>query len=70
MSEQPPPIEKHAAADRFGKQALRAAHDINAALADDDAAAEPIVVRRNGPHRSIHGLQTLIDEALDDEPPR
>jgi hypothetical protein len=72
MSDEPPPIERHVAADRFGKRALRTAHDITAALAEDDAAAdEPILVRRNGPHRSIQGLQTLIDEALeDDEQPR
>ena len=71
MSEQPPPIEKHAAADRFGKRALRTAHDITAALADGDAGAEePILLRRNGPHRSIQGLQSLIDEALEDDEPR
>ena len=72
MSDEPPPIERHAAADRFGKRALRTAHDITAALAAHDAAVgEPILARRNGPHRSIQGLQTLIDEALeDDEQPR
>jgi hypothetical protein len=68
MSEQPPPIERHVAADRFGKRALRTAHDINAALADEgDGVQEPVLVRRNGPHRSIQGLQTLIDEALEDD---
>jgi hypothetical protein len=70
MSEQPPPIEKHAAADRFGKRALGAVHDITVALADgDDGADEPVLLRRNRPHRSIGGLQALIDEALVDEPP-
>jgi hypothetical protein len=67
MSEQPPPIERHAAADRFGKRALRTAHDLTAAMADDDGAGEPIVLRRNGPHRSIGALEALIDEALIDE---
>ena len=42
MSEQPPPIERHAAADRFGKRALGAVHDITVALAEaDDGAGEP-----------------------------
>jgi hypothetical protein len=68
MSEQPPPIERHAAADRFGKRALGAVHDITVALAEgDDGAGEPVLLRRNGPHRSIGGLQALIDEALIDE---
>jgi hypothetical protein len=66
MSEQPPPIERHAAADRFGKRALGAAHDISVALAEG-GPEEPVLLRRNGPHRSIGGLQALIDEALIDE---
>jgi hypothetical protein len=72
MSEQPPPIERHAAADRFGKRALRTAHDITAALADGDAGAdEPILLRRNGPHRSIRELERIMDQALEeDERPR
>ena len=70
MSEERPPIEQHAAADRFGKRALRTAHDLTAAMADDAGAEEPIVVRRNGPHRSIGALEALLDEALaDDERP-
>jgi hypothetical protein len=68
MSEQPPPIERHAAADRFGKRALGAVHDITVALSEgDDGAGEPVLLRRNGPHRSIGGLQALIDEALVDD---
>jgi hypothetical protein len=72
MSEQPPPIERHAAADRFGKRALRTAHDITAALAEHAGGAEeePVLLHRNGPHRSIGTLEALIDAALeDDEPP-
>jgi hypothetical protein len=69
MSEQPPPIERHAAADRFGKRALRTAHDITAALAEDAGAgaSEPVLLRRNGPHRSIGELQALIDKVLEDD---
>jgi len=67
MSEQPP-VERHVAADRAGKQALRTAHGITEALAAHGSGAEePVLVRRNGPHRSIAGLQALIDEALLDE---
>jgi hypothetical protein len=67
MSEQPPPIERHAAVDRFGKRALRTAHDLTTALAEDAGAEEPIVLRRNGPHRSIGALEALLDEALQDD---
>jgi hypothetical protein len=67
MSEPPAPIERHVAADRFGKRALQTAHDISAALADDAGADEPILLRRNGPHRSIGELAALLDEALADE---
>ena len=67
MSEPLPPVERHAATDRFGKTALRTAHEIAAALADDrDGVAEPGLLRRGGPHRSIGGLEALIDDALDD----
>jgi hypothetical protein len=69
MSEQPPPIERHVAADRFGKRALGAAHDISVALADG-GPEEPVLLRRNGPHRSIGGLEALIDEALGEETPK
>jgi hypothetical protein len=68
MSEPLPPIERHVATDRFGKRALRTAHDITAALADDgDGDGEPGLLRRNGPHRSIGGLEALIEQALDDD---
>jgi hypothetical protein len=66
MSDDLPPIERHAATDRFGRHALRTAHDLGAALPED----EPVLLRRGGPHRSIGELEALLDEALtDDEPP-
>jgi hypothetical protein len=60
-----PRIERHEATDRFGKRALRTAHDVGAAL---DEAGDPVVVRTDGPHRSIDGLTSLIDAVLADEP--
>jgi hypothetical protein len=60
------PIERHVATERFGKQALRTAHDISVSLAEG-GADEPVVLRRNGPHRSISGLEALLDEALADD---
>jgi hypothetical protein len=65
MDDEPPRIDKHEAVDRFGKMTLRTAHDLGAALADgDDDVAEPVVLRRGGPHRSIDGLMALLDDAL------
>jgi hypothetical protein len=58
-----PPLERHEATDRFGKAALRTAHDLGEALADPD----PVVVRTDGPHRSLAGLTALIDAALADD---
>jgi len=65
----PPRIEQHEAVDRFGKAALRTAHDLGAALAETGHAepGEPVVVRTGGPHRTIDGLAALIDTALEDE---
>jgi hypothetical protein len=60
MTDPPPPIERHEATDRFGKAAMRTAHDLGEALADPD----PVVVRTDGPHRSLAGLTALIDAAL------
>jgi hypothetical protein len=66
----PPRIEKHEARDRAGKAALRAAHDLGAALAgDDDGVPDPVVLDRRGPHRSIDRLSALIDAALDEAAP-
>jgi hypothetical protein len=62
----PPPIERHEAADRFGKTALRTAHRLTAALAESGADEEPILVRTDGPHRTLDGLAALIDAALAD----
>jgi hypothetical protein len=69
MSDDLPPIERHEAVDRFGKTSLRTAHDLTAGLVEAGLAEEdePIVVRRNGPHRSIDALAALIDEALSKE---
>jgi hypothetical protein len=68
MDDVPARIDKHEATDRFGKTTLRMAHDLTRALADgDDDVAEPIVLRRGGPHRSIDGLMALLDDALTDE---
>jgi hypothetical protein len=71
MSDQHPRVEKHEAADRFGKTSLRTAHDLTTALVEAGLAAEeePVVVRTDGPHRSIDGLAALIDATLADEPP-
>ena len=66
-----PRIERHEAYDRFGKSALRTAHDLSAALSEAGRAEgdEPVILRTNGPHRSIDGLAALIDAALEDGPP-
>jgi hypothetical protein len=65
-----PAVERHEALDRFGKKALRTAHDLGAALAETGHGepGEPVVVRTNGPHRTIDGLAALIDAALEEEP--
>jgi hypothetical protein len=67
MSDLPPPIERHEAVDRFGKAALRTAHRLTAALAESGEDAEPIVLRTDGPHRTLDGLAALIDAALADD---
>ncbi|MGY1727351.1 hypothetical protein ACI79J_10305 [Geodermatophilus sp. SYSU D01062] len=69
MSGEVPRIERHEAADRAGKAALRAAHDLTEGLSSgepDDDVPEPVVVRRGGPHRSVGGLADLIDSALEE----
>jgi hypothetical protein len=66
MSDLPPPIERHEAADRFGKTALRTAHRLTAAMAESGAGEEPILLRTDGPHRTLDGLAALIDAALAD----
>ncbi|MGY1730955.1 hypothetical protein ACI798_05490 [Geodermatophilus sp. SYSU D01045] len=67
MTEEVPRIERHEAADRAGKAALRAAHDLTEGLSsEEDDVPEPVVVRRGGPHRSVGGLADLIDTALEE----
>jgi hypothetical protein len=67
MTDLPPRIERHEAADRFGKIALRTAHRLTAAMAESGADEEPILVRTEGPHRTLVGLAALIDAALADD---
>jgi len=65
-----PPIARHEATDRIGKIALRTAHDLGAALAESGSTAgEPVLVRTDGPHRTVDGLVALIDAALAEEDP-
>lgn len=65
--EQPPVHPKHLAHDRFGKEALLAAHGITEALAeagvDDDGV---VVLRTDGRRHNLAELEALIDDALDD----
>lgn len=63
---QPPPAHpRHLAADRAGKGLLRAAHRITEGLAEAGVADDGVVVlRTDGPHRSLAGLAELIDGAL------
>lgn len=68
MSDQVPEIPAHRAKDRFGKIAIHTAHDISQALADSGEPDDGVVVlRTDGPHRSIAELERLIDDALRDE---
>jgi hypothetical protein len=62
-------VPRHEARDRAGKITLRTAHELGAALAGPGKAgeADPVVVRTDGPHRSIDGLAALIDAALEDD---
>jgi len=64
MTDLPPRIERHEATDRFGKIALGTAHRLTTAMAESGADGEPILVRTDGPHRTLDGLAALIDDAL------
>ena len=58
---------KHRAMDRAGKAALHAAHDITTGLAEAGVEDDGVVVlRTDGPHRSLGELESLIDAALDE----
>ena len=63
--DQQPVHPKHLAYDRFGKEALHAAHGITRALAeagvDDDGV---VVLRTDGKRHSFVELEALIDGAL------
>jgi hypothetical protein len=63
--DQLPVHPKHRAYDRFGKEALHAAHGITRALAeagvDDDGV---VVLRTDGKRHSFVELEVLIDSAL------
>ena len=67
MSDDLPEIPAHRAKDRFGKIAVHAADQISQALAESGEPDDGVVVlRTDGPHRSIAGLERLIDTALAD----
>jgi hypothetical protein len=61
-------VPAHLGADRFGKLALRAAHDISTALAasgvDDDGA---VLLNTAGPRQSLAETEALLDAALAEE---
>ena len=65
---EPPVHPKHRARDKFGKDALQAAHEITRALAeagvDDDGV---VVLRTDGPRPGLADLERLIDEALEED---
>ncbi|HEY2763508.1 MAG TPA: hypothetical protein VGJ13_05770 [Pseudonocardiaceae bacterium] len=68
MSDHLPEIPAHQAKDRFGKIAVHTAYEISRALTESGEADDGVVVlRTDGPHRSLAGLQRLIDDALADE---
>ncbi|WP_285649878.1 hypothetical protein [Actinomycetospora sp. NBRC 106375] len=46
---------------------LYTVHHITEALAEAGEPDEPVVLDRKGPHRSIAGLERLLDEALEEE---
>ncbi|MDD7931506.1 hypothetical protein [Actinomycetospora straminea] len=46
---------------------LRTAHHIAESLAEAGVPDEPVVLDRRGPHRSIAGLERLLDDALEEE---
>ena len=64
--DQPIPA-KHLATDRFGKTALHTAQEISATLAEVGEDDGPVVLRTDGPHRSLAELESLIDNALAEE---
>ena len=65
---EPPVHPKHRARDKFGKDALQAAHEITRALADAGVDDDGVVVlRTDGPRPGLADLERLIDEALEED---
>lgn len=65
MSDDMPAVPAHRAQDRFGKIAVHAADRISRTLAESGEPDDGVVVlRTDGPHCSISGLERLIDTAL------
>ncbi|TDQ65853.1 hypothetical protein EV188_1011105 [Actinomycetospora succinea] len=46
---------------------LYTVHHITEGLAEAGVPEEPVVLDRSGPHRSIQGLERLLDDALEEE---
>ncbi|MDD7936831.1 hypothetical protein PHK61_00180 [Actinomycetospora lutea] len=46
---------------------LYTVHHITEGLAAAGEPDEPVVLDRRGPHRSIQGLERLLDDALEEE---
>jgi len=68
MDEHPPPIARHEAQDRIGRVTLGTAHRLGVALGESGSTdGDPIVLRTDGPHLTLDGLVSLIDEALADD---
>lgn len=68
MPDQVPEISAHRAKDRFGKIAVHTAHEISRALTESGETDDGVVVlRTDGPHRSLAGLERLIDDVLAEE---
>lgn len=68
MDEHAPPIPRHEAQDRIGRLTLGTAHDLGAALGESGSTdVDPVLVRSGGPHRTLDGLVSFIDEALADD---
>lgn len=61
------PPARHVAADRAAAYSLRTAQHITDALSDAGVPEEPVLLNRDGPHRSIDALDRLLAEAISDQ---